>query len=95
MTEDDIRARPHTVGGSDRLTGEQVRAYLEAGGYAAEADGLMLAAQRFPRTYKYTADRHRYVVYEMPGGYFGAGDCTESEERIKRLAAARRGRSRL
>lgn len=95
MNDEDIRPVPHTVDGSDRLTTEQVRAYLDASGYAAEAGPLIEEATRFPGRYSYTADRHRSIVWRMPGGYWQAGDTTESEERIKRLAAARRGRNWL
>ncbi len=52
----------------------------------------MAEARRFPGIYAYTANRHRYVAFFMPGGFWKAGDCAESEERIK--AAGRQGRRR-
>lgn len=81
---------PHTVSGSDRLSEAMTRAYLESSGYAAEAGPVMEEARRYPGTYAYTGDRHRYTVYRMPGAYWEAGDCAESEERIKALGRARR-----
>jgi hypothetical protein len=87
----DIPAGSHTVDGSQRLTNEQALAYLTGEGYGSEALALMADAARFPCGYKYTADRHRYAVYTMPGGYWMAGDCAESEERIKALGRKRRG----
>lgn len=91
MTDETIPTRPHTVDGSERLAEGQALAYLTAEGYGAEALALMSDAVRFPRVYKYTADRHRYIAFSMPGGYWLAGDCAESEERIKSLGRARRG----
>ncbi len=92
MTTGTIPVRPHTVSGSEHLNEAMVRAYLGAGGY--EAETLIAEARRFPGTYGYTFDRHRYIAYIMPGGYWKAGDCTESGERIKALRAARRGGAR-
>lgn len=92
IREDDIRPRPHAVDGRQELTGEEVRAYLAAEGYEAEAAGLMAEARRFPGTYMYTADRHRYAVHIMPGDYWRAGDCAASEERIKSFRTARTSR---
>jgi hypothetical protein len=88
----DIRTRPHEADGRQELTGDDVRAYLDASGYAAEAAELMARAQQFPGNYQYTASRHRYAAYIMPGGYWRSGDCTESEERIKALAARHQAR---
>jgi hypothetical protein len=82
--------RPHTADGSEQLTEAQALAYLEESGYGAEAAALADTARRFPGTYGYTSDRHRYIVFIMPGGYWKAGDCEASEERIKSLSAARR-----
>ena len=90
MHDDDITAIEHTVDGSGRLTEEQVRAYLAAGGYAAEVEAVIGDAARFPLTYTYTADRHRCVVRVMPGGYWRAADCARSEERIKAAGHTRR-----
>jgi hypothetical protein len=87
----DITVRPHTVSGTDQLNEAMALAYLEASGYGTEAEGLADAARKYAGTYHYTGDRHRYVAYIMPGGYWVAGDCTESEERIKALSANRRG----
>ena len=89
---EDIRPVPHTAGGSERLSEETVRAYLEAGGYERLAEALTITARHFPGTYFYTPDRHRYVCRVMPGDYWLAGDSTASEERIKALGAARKGR---
>jgi len=91
VTTETIAVHPHTVSGSEELNEAMVRTYLAASGYEGEADTMIADARRFPRTCGYTKDRHRYVVYEMPGGYWKAGDCTASEERIKTLAANRRG----
>jgi len=91
MTGETIPTHPHAVDGSDRLTNEQAFAYLIAGGYGSEALALMAEAASFPGVYKYTADRHRYVAYSMPGGCWLAGDCERSEERIKTLGRKRRG----
>ncbi|HEY2086622.1 MAG TPA: hypothetical protein VGH54_11445 [Mycobacterium sp.] len=77
--------------GSDRLTENDVRAYLAASGYSAEADAVTAECRRFPCSYKYTGDRHRFAVYIMPGGYWKAGDCEASEERIKSFGRGRRG----
>jgi hypothetical protein len=87
----DITTRPHTVNGEDHLNEAMVLAYLGASGYGTEAQAMTEAARRYVGTYQYTADRHRYLAYIMPGGYWLAGDCTESEERIKALSASRRG----
>lgn len=91
MTEETIQPRPHVVDGSERQTNEQALAYLIAAGYGTEALALMADAAQFPGAYKYTADRHRYVVYSMPGAYWMAGDCAASEERIKSPGRSRRG----
>lgn len=87
----DITVRPHAVSGSDHLDETAVIAYLEASRYGTESQAVADAARKFPGTYSYTADRHRYVAFIMPGGYWLAGDCSESEERIKTLSRARRG----
>lgn len=87
-----IPTYPHTAYGSEQLTEAQARAYLHAQGYEDEAGPLMAEARRFPGIYAYTANRHRYVAFFMPGGFWKAGDCAESEERIK--AAGRQGRRR-
>lgn len=92
MTGETIAVHPHKVNGSGQLSGGAVLDYLTADGYEAEASALMTTAARFPGGYQYTADRHRYLVFIMPGGYWLAGDCTESEERIKRLGRERRAR---
>jgi hypothetical protein len=92
MTGETIPTHPHVVDGSERLTAEQALAYLDTEGYTAEAVALIAMAIRFPCDYKYTADRRRYVARIMPGDHWLAGDCAESEERIKSLARARRGR---
>lgn len=89
MTTDTIPVRPHTVNGSEHLTEDQTLAYLDTQGYVAETETLMAEARHFPGTYQYTADRHRYVAFIMPGGYWKAGDCTQSEERIKRIGRDR------
>ena len=88
----DIKTHPHETGGRQKLTGDEVLSYLTESGYQAEAADLMARAQRFPGNYEYTTSRHRYVVYIMPGGYWRAGDCTASEERIKTLSARYRAR---
>ena len=80
---EDAKIYPHTANGLDRLSAEDVAAYLTASGYADETETLTAQAQQHPCTYTYTKDRHRYVVYQMPGGYWQAGDCTETEEQIK------------
>lgn len=85
----------HVVNDSERLTEEDICAYLAGGGYEAEAAAMTADALRFPGTYKYTADRHRFIVWSMPGRYWMAGDCAESEERIKALGAARRAGASL
>ena len=90
MHDDDITAIEHTVDGRSQLTEGEVRAYLSAGGYAGEVEAVTADARRFPLTHTYTADRHRFVVFSMPGGYWLAGDCTRSEERIKALGRGRR-----
>lgn len=91
MTGETIPVHPHTVTGSEQLNEAMVRTYLESSGYGGEAAALMETARKFPRSHEYTADRHRYLVFIMPGGYWNAGDCTESEERIKTLRRTRRG----
>lgn len=97
MHDDDIRAIEHTVEGSNQLTAAQVRAYLAAGGYEAEADGMIADGVRW-HGYRYTGDRHRYVARTSRNGGTGlnagdwlwvAGDCTEGEERIKALGRGR------
>lgn len=100
MHDDDITAIEHTADGSNKLTAAQVRAYLAAGGYEAEADSMIADAVRWAN-YRYTADRHRYIARTRHDGGTGlnaedwswvAGDCTRSEERIKALGrAGRRG----
>jgi hypothetical protein len=87
----DITVRAHAVSGSEHLNEAMTLAYLESSGYGTEARAMADEARKFPCTYLYTADRHRYVAYIMPGGYWLAGDCSESEERIKALSASRRG----
>lgn len=84
MDRDIIPVPALTADGQEHLTESEARAYLEQG-YDAEADSLMAVAARFPGAYQYTADRHRYVVFSMPGAYWLAGDCAESEESIKSL----------
>jgi hypothetical protein len=86
--DEDITPVPHAIGGREELTGGEVLAYLGSQGYAAESEALMAAARKFPGACMYTADRHRYAAYIMPRGYWRAGDCEKSEERIK--AAPRR-----
>jgi hypothetical protein len=91
---DDIRAVEHTVDGRDQLTEDEARAYLTAEGYEAEAGAMIADALRFPEIYRYTGDRHRYLVHTLRrgGGWcWLAGDCAESEERIKALGRGRRG----
>jgi hypothetical protein len=84
-----ITVRRHEVNGSDRLTEGDVRAYLAAAGYEAVTDRLIAEARKFPGTWMYTGDRHRTIVHRMPGDYWTAADCAESEERIKVQAAGR------
>jgi hypothetical protein len=81
----DITVVPYTAGGRDKLTAEEASAYLDGSGYIQETGTLMAAARRSPGDCQYTADRHRYLVYVMPGGYWRAGDCAASEDRIKSL----------
>jgi hypothetical protein len=91
--DDDITVTAHTVNGSDHLTEEQARAYLDGQGYAAETEAMIADALRFPETYRYTAGRHRYLVHVLPrdGEWcWLAGDCERSEERIKALGRERR-----
>jgi hypothetical protein len=90
--DDDITAVVHTVDGSDELTEVDVRAYLTACGYAAEAETMITDALRFPHDYRYTGDRHRYAAHVQSGGvwYWVAGDCSRSEDRIKALGRGRR-----
>jgi len=96
--DDDITAVEHTVDGSNELTAAQVRAYLVAAGYEAEADRMIADGVRWAN-HRYTADRHRYVARTRRNGGTGlnpedwswvAGDCTRSEERIKALGRGRR-----
>jgi hypothetical protein len=90
--DEDITAVEHTVDGSSRLTEQQVRDYLVAGGYAGEADALISHAARIGN-WHYTADRHRCVHHvwtTYPDGYWTAADTTAGEERIKALGRGRR-----
>jgi hypothetical protein len=90
--DDDITAVEHTVNGSNRLTEDEVRDYLTAGGYAAEADALIAASVRHGN-WHYTADRHRVIHHawtDHPDGYWTAADSTRGEERIKALGRGRR-----
>lgn len=52
--DSDIPARDHTVNGSKCLTEDDVRAYLTAEGYAAEAEAMITGALKFPEIYRYT-----------------------------------------
>jgi hypothetical protein len=52
MHDEDITAIPYTVGGSDHLTEDDVRAYLVACGYAAEVDAMIADAAKFPDSYR-------------------------------------------
>lgn len=91
--DDDIKAIEHTVDGRDHLTEDEARAYLTASGYEAEAGAMIADALRFPEIYRYTGDRHRYLVRSLRRGgewHWRAGDCTRSEERIKALGRGRR-----
>jgi hypothetical protein len=91
--DSDIPARDHTVNGSECLTEDDVRAYLSAEGYAAEAEAMITGALKFPEIYQYTGDRHRYLAHVLlrDGAWcWRAGDCAESEERIKALGRGRR-----
>jgi hypothetical protein len=91
--DSDIPARDHTVNGSKCLTEDDVRAYLTAEGYAAEAEAMITGALKFPEIYRYTGDRHRYLAHVLlrDGAWcWRAGDCAESEERIKALGRGRR-----
>jgi hypothetical protein len=93
MHDEDITAIPYTVGGSDHLTEDDVRAYLVACGYAAEVEAMIADAVKFPDSYRYTEDRHRYAAHVLLAGgvwCWRAGDCTRSEERIKALGRGRR-----
>ena len=93
MNDDDITAVEHTVDGSTQLAEGDVRAYLTAEGYAAEVEAMIADALRFPASYRYTADRHRYAAHvRLSGGVWcwRAGDCSRSEERIKALGRGRR-----
>jgi hypothetical protein len=93
MNDDDITAVEYTVGGSNALSEDDVRAYLTACGYAAEVEAMIADALKFPGSYRYTADRHRYAAHvRLPGGVWcwRAGDCSRSEERIKALGRGRR-----
>jgi hypothetical protein len=85
----DITVQRHEVNGSERLTEDDVRAYLTAAGYEAVTARLIAEALKFPGTWMYTTDRHRTIVHRMPGNYWTAADCAESEERIKAQAAGR------
>lgn len=92
VADTDIKPVPCTIDGREELTEPEAAAYLASGGYAAEAADLMAQARKFPGNYLYTVDRHRYAAFIMPGGYWLAGDCAKSEERIKAIGRLRRAR---
>jgi hypothetical protein len=65
------------------MTRGQATFVLARDHYGAEAPAVISAAERFPGTWAYTADRHRCVVKHMPAGTFEVRDCASSEDRIK------------
>lgn len=72
---------------------DEVFAQLIDAGYGKDAAvAVMSEAEQFPTRWAYTEDRHRGVVFTMPGGTWEVADTAEAEDRI---AAYRTRRGQL